>query len=350
MATPPRFDAVEAAFAEVAAAMPLALVVRHGGAVVLDLSGCRAADGRVFGSTDPVFLYSAVKPVAALTVLLAAADGHLDVDAPVAAVWPAFGAHGKDTVTVAQALAHAAAVPGWRDPISAAELADAAGAAERLAASPPWWPVGEPGEHAVSYGHVVDGILRHATGRDVVSWWDEVRAVGVTVDLLPGAREPFRLEDPGGVWRAEWFGQADGLGALVGNPPELLDVDWVNSPAGRALVAPAVTGYGSAHDLAHLWEWWVSDAARAHLGDVLHRRATTPEVVGHDHVLDRDVAWCLGPQLDEDGLGMGGMGCCVGWHDPVNGLSVGLTTPRPGPWERLDPLFGALDALAASGP
>ncbi len=346
MPATPALDAVAAAFADIAEVMPLAVVVRRGGEVVLDLAGGHAADGRAFASDDPVFLYSAVKPVAALTVLLAAADGALDVDAPVASVWPAFGAHGKDTVTIAQALAHAAAVPGWREAISAAELADVVAASERLAASRPWWPVGEPGEHAVSYGHVVDGILRHATGRGVASWWDDVHAAGVRIGVGPGAREPFPLEDPGGTWRAEWEDQADGLGALVANPPELLDVDWVNGPEGRALVAPAVTGYGSAHDLAHLWEWWVGEDARAQLGDDLHRRATTPQVTGHDHVLDREVGWCLGPQLDEDGLGMGGMGCCVGWHESVTGLSVGLTTPRPGSWDRLDPLFAAFDALA----
>ncbi len=97
----------------VADGTPAALVVRRGDEIVVDLARGHDRTGRSFTSHRPVFLYSAVKPVTALAALVAVADGALDLDVPVAAVWPAFGAHGKDTVTVAQALAHGAAVPGW---------------------------------------------------------------------------------------------------------------------------------------------------------------------------------------------------------------------------------------------
>lgn len=327
---------------------PAALVVRRGDEVVVDLAVGTDRTGAPFTSDRPVFLYSAIKPVAALTVLVAAADGALDLDAPVSATWPAFAAYGKQDVTVATALAHGAAVPGWRAPVSGRDLLDRPGAEAALAASEPWWPVGEPGEHAVSYGHLVDGILRHATGKDVLTWGlAALEATGTGLSLLPGTgdRAPAPLEDPDGTWRATWLQTPGVMGELLRNPADLLDVDWVNGPDGRALVAPAVTGYGSAHDLAGLWAWWTGRGAADRLGQQLRDRSVTPHLQGADHVLDAEVGWGLGPQVDGDDVGMGGVGGCVGWYDAAQGLSIGYATPRVGPFGRLDPLDEAVAAL-----
>ena len=203
-ATPPRWaEGLRRAFDRIVAdGTPAALVVRRGDEVVVDLARGHDRTGRSFTSHRPVFLYSAVKPVAALAALVAVADGALDLDVPVVRVWPAFGAHGKDTVTVAQALAHGAAVPGWPAGTTIDDLRDPVAAAERLAGSPPWWAPGEPGEHALTYGHVVDGILRHATGRDVVAWArDAVAAAGTGISLRRGGRtseRPRRSRTPAG--------------------------------------------------------------------------------------------------------------------------------------------------------
>lgn len=344
------FEPLADAFTDVVSdGAPAALVVRRGEEVVVDLAAGEDRAGAAFTSHRPVFLYSAIKPVTALAALVAAADGALDLDAPVAGTWPAFGAHGKDEVTVAQALAHGAAVPGWRVLWTGVELRDREAAEAALAASVPWWPVGEPGEHAVSYGHLVDGILRHATGRDVLAWGaDAITATGTQLALLAGtgARSPTPLDDPDGTWRATWQAAPGLMGELLCNPAELLDADWVNGPDGRALVAPAVTGYGSAHDLAGLWSWWTSDAAAERLGRRLRDRSLRPELTGHDHVLGRDVAWGLGPQVDATSVGMGGVGGCAGWHETGPGLSIGVTTPRLGELERFDPLDEAIGALA----
>lgn len=336
------FDAV------VADGGPAALVVRRGADVLVDLAAGTDRTGAPFTSARPVFLYSAIKPVAALAVLVAAADGAIDLDRPVAEVWPAFGAHGKDGVTVAQALAHGAAVPGWREPLTGADLLDRTACIDALAAAPPWWPVGEPGEHAVSYGHLLDGILTHATGRDVLAWAaDAIAATGTGLSLRPGTGSgaPAPLDDPGEVWRATWQAAPGLMGDLLRNPAELLDVTWVDGADGRRLVAPAVTGYGSAHDLAALWAWWTSDAAADRLGRDLRDRSLRAEVTGRDHVLDREVAWGLGPQVDPTSVGMGGVGGCAGWYEIDLGLSIGLTTSRVGPAERFDPIDEAILAL-----
>lgn len=341
---------IEAAFDRlVADGTPAALVVRRGDEVVVDLAGGATRDGRAVTSHTPVFLYSAVKPLTALAALVAVADGALDLDVPVAAVWPAFGAHGKDRVTVAQALAHGAAVPGFPVGTTVDDLADHEAAAEALATQPPRWTPGDPGEHALTYGHVVDGILRHATGRGVLGWADDaVAATGTGLSLVPGtgARAPARLEDPGASWRDRWVATPGLMGELLRTPPELLDVDWVNGPAGQALVVPAVTGYGSAHDLAGLWAWWTSDAAADRLGAGLRDRSLRPELTGWDHVLEREVAWGLGPRVDAGSVGMGGVGGCAGWVERPADVAIGFTSARVLPPGRTDLLDEALVALA----
>src|SRR5690606_7525314 len=129
------------------------------------------------------------------------------------------------------------------------------------------------------------------------------RALGAvattSLSLRPGTGRaaPAPLEDPDGAWRATWQDTPGLMGDLLRNPAELLDVDWVTGPQGRALVAPAVTGYGSAHDLATLWAWWTGPRAAARLGEALHTRSLGAEVAGRDHVLGSDLAWGLGPQV-----------------------------------------------------
>lgn len=332
----------------VAGGTPAALVVRRGDEVVAERAAGHDRDGRPFTADRPVFLYSAVKPLTALAALCAVADGVLALDVPVASVWPAFGAHGKDRLTVAQALAHGAGLAAFPPGTTAADLADRVAVAEALVAMPPAWPPGEPGEHAFTYGHVVDGILRHATGRDVLAWGAEAAAAtGTGLSLQPGDgdRAPTPLEDPDHRWRDHWLAERGTMGELLRDLPELLDVDWVDGPAGRALVAPAVTGYGSAHDLAGLWAWWTGDGAVERLGRDLRDRSLRPEVVGHDHVLGRDVAWGLGPQVDPSGVGMGGVGGCVGWYEQALDLSIGFTAPRMLSMEHTDPLDEAIEAL-----
>lgn len=347
---PAQVQPLRAATEEVAARCgAVAVVARRHGDVVLDHAVGTTSNGRGFSSSTPVFLYSAVKPMAALCVLLAVADGALDLGDHVAAHWPAFGTHGKDLITVAEALAHGAAVPSWRRPMSVEELADRKDAAEELAASAPWWPPGEPGEHALSYGHLLDGLLRHATGRDITAWWqDAVAATGVPIDLVAGTgdRTPAPLVDPDHRWRDAWQTMGGRMAELLGGAAGLLDVNVVNGEEVASLVAPAVTGYASAHDLAAFWTWWAGPEATTRLGGEHHRR---PVLSGSDHELEEDVAWGLGPQFNPNGsYGMGGIGGCVGWYGPELDLAIGVTTPVVGTLERLDPLQDAIASLRAT--
>ncbi|HUL59860.1 MAG TPA: serine hydrolase domain-containing protein [Anaeromyxobacteraceae bacterium] len=120
---------------------------------------------------------SLTKPVAtgALAAQLAA-EGRLELDAPVAARLPAFAAAGKERVTVRQLLAHASGLPAWRPWFERAAADPVAGAAFLP-------PEGRPRGAA----------LRAALGRGK----EIVRACACAepLEAAPGARA--RYGDPG---------------------------------------------------------------------------------------------------------------------------------------------------------
>ncbi|MDW3220716.1 MAG: serine hydrolase domain-containing protein [Acidimicrobiales bacterium] len=146
------------------------------------IPGCQLAlgfDGEIvlfeaFGdlTTDHRLLtYSAIKPTVSLTVLELAAEGLLDLDAPVSAVLPSFGTNGKEAITLSQVLLHAGGFP--HGPMGPAEFADRAA---RLARYGQWRTTWEPGtrfEYHASAAHwVLADCITEVTGRhhaDVVT-------------------------------------------------------------------------------------------------------------------------------------------------------------------------------------
>jgi CubicO group peptidase (beta-lactamase class C family) len=92
----------------------------------------------------------------------------LSYEAPVARYWPEFGANGKAGVTVAHVLTHAAGVPQLPPEITREQLADVPAMAAWVARQAPLWEPGtKTGYHAVTFGYIVDELVRRATGRSL---------------------------------------------------------------------------------------------------------------------------------------------------------------------------------------
>ncbi|WP_370246387.1 serine hydrolase domain-containing protein [Nocardioides sp.] len=142
------------------------IAVVHDGAVVADLWGGEARPGVAWERDTIVQVWSVTKTMAALAVLVLAEQGAIDVDAPVARYWPAFAAHGKDDVRVRQVLGHTSGVPGWTRPVSVADMLDLPLSEEWLAAEESWYEPGSaPAYQILNHGHLLDAIVRGATGR-----------------------------------------------------------------------------------------------------------------------------------------------------------------------------------------
>jgi CubicO group peptidase (beta-lactamase class C family) len=146
----------------------LQVAVVHEGRVVVD-AVAGVADQRTGEPVTPGTLFFAAstgKGVASSVVHVLAERGDLAYDQRVADVWPEFGAHGKDVVTIADVLVHAAGVPGLWPEIAPADLGDAERVCAFIAGQQPWWPPGTmTGYHALTWGFIVGELVRRATGR-----------------------------------------------------------------------------------------------------------------------------------------------------------------------------------------
>ena len=67
-------------------------------------------------------VWSSTKTMTALSALVLADRGELDVDAPVARYWPEFAANGKADVRVRHLMSHTSGVSGWAQPVEVSDL------------------------------------------------------------------------------------------------------------------------------------------------------------------------------------------------------------------------------------
>ncbi|WP_451916748.1 serine hydrolase domain-containing protein [Actinomadura keratinilytica] len=165
-----------------------AVAVYAGDRKVVDLWGGVAdrRTGRAWRADTPCFAFSCTKALTATAALLLAERGAYDVDGPVTAWWPEFGAHGKERTTAAHLLSHQAGLPAFARPVTAEEAADPAAMAAELAAQEPEWTPGEGhGYHALTYGWLAGEIVRRLSGRTVGAFVKEEFAGGL--DLWIGA-------------------------------------------------------------------------------------------------------------------------------------------------------------------
>jgi CubicO group peptidase (beta-lactamase class C family) len=147
-----------------------ALCVTVEGETVVDLWGgfADSAGVRPWRRDTIVNVYSTTKTVTALTALLLADRGELDLDAPVARYWPEFAANGKEGVRVSHVMSHSAGLPAWQEPMRTEDLYDWEKATTLLAAqAPDWEPGTASGYHALTQGYLVGEVVRRITGRSL---------------------------------------------------------------------------------------------------------------------------------------------------------------------------------------
>jgi CubicO group peptidase (beta-lactamase class C family) len=329
-----------------------AVAVVRGGVVEVDhVAGTR--DGELPWSPDTLVLtFSVAKPFAALAFLDAVAEGRLGLDEPVASVWPEYAAAGKGSTTMRQLLAHQAGLPAFPEQARTVCFDDREALVELLAAATPLHAPGTAvAEHALTYGHLLDEVVRRAVGEPLderfarlarAAGWDlhlrvaepDLHRVATLVEVTEGWRSGYLL-DP------RW-------GPALGRPAGLLDPDVLNSELFRGTAFPAIGLHATALSLAAFYD----DVVRAdgwvasRLGRDLWAAYTGPAATGHDLVLDREVAWTLGFQaFEEDGraeIGMGGAGGCSAWGEPAAGHGAAFVTRGLGSHDRGEAVWEAV--------
>jgi CubicO group peptidase (beta-lactamase class C family) len=301
---------------------------------------------------DAVYpLFSMSKAFTALAAHLQAQRGLLDLDAPLAEVWPAYGGAGKEAITPAMVLSHRAGVPQappWLTPQRLGDWDDIVAALAELE------PLFDPGTtnayHSLSFGWLL----------------------GEAVARTDPQRRPFgrfvaeELCAPLGV-DALWLGIPDAVVPRVArleypdappSPPPLAPVrkavplavslgpDAFNRPEVQRACVPAVGGIGDARSAARLFSLLATRGAGLldpeRVEAMLRPR---PDVDGIDVIYGRALPvglgglWIEAPGVTPPGrrgqvLSHPGAGGTVAWAELDLGLSVAICHDR---------MFGAVD-------
>ena len=192
-----------------------------GGEQVVDVVAGVAdpATGRPVTPDTLFYNWSIGKAATATLVHRLVEDGALGFDTRVVEVWPEFGKHGKDVVTVRQVLDHTAGVPGLPVGVTVDDVCSWPTMIAALEDAEPWWEPGTAvGYHAYTFGYLCGEIVRRVTGR----------ALGdVLADLTAEIGRPGEIR----------YGMRDTAGlAVLEDAPS--DVDWSQMPAGMLRAAP----------------------------------------------------------------------------------------------------------------
>ncbi|AYC40631.1 serine hydrolase domain-containing protein [Streptomyces griseorubiginosus] len=329
-------------------------VYRHGRKVVDLWAGTKDVDG-----TEPwqhgtaQVVRSATKGVAAAVLLLLRQRGELDLDAPVAEYWPEFKARGKERVLVRHVLDHRAGLPVIDRPLSPEEALDPLRGPEAVAAQAPVWEPGtDHGYHALTYGWMLDELVRRVTGLGAGEWIAREISGPLGAEFwlgLPEAEEAAgragrvgRVEapEPTGALRArprrsvtEAYQDPDSLtrrafAAITPFPDQ-------NEPAYRASALPATNGIATADGLARIYAALIGEVDGVRLFDpATVELARAEESSGPDRVLVVNTRFGLGymlhgsasPFLGPGSFGHPGRGGSLGFADPETGIALGYVT------------------------
>ncbi len=365
----PGFEAVREAFAANFTDAPEGLdeqaarfsVVIEGEAVV-DLWGGWADTAKTTPFTDATLtsVFSTGKAVMALLMATAAEAGQVDYDQTVASLWPAFGAAGKQDVTVAQLMSHQAGLPGFSEAVEPSIWFDAPAVLEQLAAQAPMWAPGTAsGYHPITVGYLANEVYRRATGRTM---GQALRQDFPDLDLWIGLPE----SEHGRAAQMRKPTAAPSLG-VIDPIKQAAFLDRGSAPGGRGsaewrkMEIPSANLHGTALGLARMLGAVANGGAldgRSVLSAGTLEQLTRERIHGPDKVLPYTISWAAG-LMRNDGLKVFGPGEALGHYgwggsmamaDPSQRLSAAYVMTRqsphligdPRPRRLLEALYGAL--------
>jgi CubicO group peptidase (beta-lactamase class C family) len=234
----PGFEGVRDAFAdnfEKGLELGASCAVTKDGEFVVDLwAGDADPSGRAWEEDTIVNVYSTTKTMAAISVLLLADRGEIDLGMPVAKYWPEFAQKDKANITVSQIMSHSAGLSGFDPALPNTDLLyDWDACCERLAAQTPWWEPGTAsGYHAITQGYLQGEIVRRVTGKSIGTFFREEIAGPLRADFHIGL-DP-EHDDRVGELIPPTYG--------IGQGSDTSDAPDKDSIANRTMQSAAITG------------------------------------------------------------------------------------------------------------
>ncbi len=244
------------------------------------------------------YSWSVAKPVTTMAIHLLVERGQLELDTPIAQVWPGFAKNGKAGVTVRHVLTHRGGFPGKLQTLDWAHLEDwqaVVRAMENLQLE--WEPGTAVQYHPLNFGWVLGEVVRRVDGRPI-----EVFARDEFFQPLGMCDSYLKITDGDlartvELWAPETW--SDGVQAAA----------MFNLPNVRRAVIPAAQLHTTARDVARFYQMLLNGGelnGKRVLAPESIARATTPSTKPGD--CERDTGL---PSHRAHGLDLGGYAECV---------------------------------------
>ncbi|MEM0985875.1 MAG: serine hydrolase domain-containing protein [Pseudomonadota bacterium] len=337
-----------------------------GGEVIVDIWGGLAdrEGARVWDAQTLVPIFSTTKGIAALVIAVAIdrSGGAVSYDTPVADIWPAFGAAGKDRITIGEALSHQAGLPGFPAAIDPELWLDPPALAEALAALPPQWEPGTAhGYHPLTWGYIAGELARRIDGRSLGTILREVFCAPLDIDFAIGLPD----HEHGRVASIERPKALPNMGPLNAHKRTAFLTKWAAPKRGgaawRRIEIPSANGHGTAKSVAQLYGLYANGGqweGSALIGEATFAALTEQRTIGEDLVLPFATAFAAGVMRNNlrlygpgtKTLAHSGWGGSMALGDPDIGLSAAYVMNRqshhlqgdPRARRLVDTLYGCL--------
>jgi CubicO group peptidase (beta-lactamase class C family) len=238
-----------------------AVCVYQDGRKVVDVwGGHRDPAGTVLWTEDTLcIVYSISKSICALAVHMLADRGVLDLEAPVADVWPEFGTLGKEHILLRHTLSHHDGMC-FADHASHGDVFRAEALLAALERQVPAWPPGTQGAYnSANIGYLLGEVVRRATGRRIDRFIAEEISAPLGVEFVIGLDEEQlgRLAEltpnPENVMFNEGNTPGTPLARAWRPMPEGYSVAHMNSRELRTGYVPSFGGHATARGMARIY-------------------------------------------------------------------------------------------------
>lgn len=361
----PLVDAFAANFTQGEEGAGLALV--HRGELVVNVwagqrSNKLAGLERVEWSEDTlVNIFSASKGLVALCVLQLVAEGKLQMDEPVASIWPEFVQADKGAITLRQLLCHRAGLSAFHQHIPNEQIFNWELMTQAAAAEVPWWePDTAQGYSPFIFGWILGELVKRASG--YASFNDYFQAhvaqplkinchFGVPDSLLDAIADTGPLKRPLGVAASSTGADSIALGKLMKADPRgvtnrafsnpISSMTATNSREWRQAQIPAAGAHSDARALATIYGA-LANTQQNLLAESVLSLCWQQQTFDDDRTLGLPLRFSHGFMLSQHdradcrygrgarAFGHPGAGGCIGFADPDVELGFGYVTHRMG--------------------